>query len=320
MKTSYFYSPKHPSKICDIAIESVVNCYYREDIQFYSDIFSIIKNDTLILEGVIKASSPVSDSTLIPYIKNNIGDDYSIINNIVVEESDEEFTERTFSGIYLGYSCLEVDEMIPFEHKEARELTRTIYEKLEIPLKTQIHVNGQRLVVSLEHNYENKSEIDLIVDEFFSREDSNQNQYNKADIHHSEIRKNIIYKSGNSIIPSFYGPRAWYGETDFVGYDFLSNKRICHLIVRDIANDYSQRKVLNYCAVEIDFTDNNPVPIHFGIKGNTTGIHLENGTFFDFGDIDKVYPMYKERVLNKIKTGEIDIVEIAKWGFPNTNI
>lgn len=321
MKTSYFLSPKHPSKICDIAVETIIDTYHKQDIKFHSDIFAFIYRGAIHLHGHMDVSSPISEADLFPKIKENIGEDYEIINNIIVEENEVVDNERTFGGIYLGYSCNEVQEMIPFEHKEARELVRTIYDKYQIPLKAQVHINGERLVVSIEHNFDNVDELDKIVKEFFTTSgEEPRNIYSEPEIHHSILRDDVVYKSSDSIISSFYGPRAWYGETDFVGSDFYSNKRLGHLIVREIANDYAKKKVLSYCAVEIDYTDNNPVPIHFGIKGNDRGIHLENGTFFEFGDIENEYPMYKQRVLDKIKSGEIDIIEMAKWGFPNTNI
>lgn len=321
MKTSYFLSPKHPSKVCDIAVETIVDTYFKEDIKFYSDIFAFIYKGAIHLHGHMDVSSPISEAEFIPKIKENIGEDYQIVNNIIVEESDVVDNERTFGGVYLGYSCNEVDEMIPFEHKEARELVREIYSKFEIPLKAQVHINGERIVVSLEHNYDDLESLESIVTDFFNPiEDDPKKTKGTSVIHHSKLRDDVVYKSSDSIISSFYGPRAWYGETDFVGSDFSSNKRLGHLIVREIANDYTNRKTLSYCAVELDFTDDNPVPIHFGIKGNDRGIHLENGTFFEFGDIETEYPMYKERVLEKLKTGEIDIIEIAEWGFPSTNI
>jgi len=321
MKTSYFLSPKHPSKVCDIAVESIVDTYHKEDIKFHSDIFAFIYKGAIHLHGHMDVSSPIAETELLPKIKQNIGEDYQIVNNIIVEESDVVDNERTFSGVYLGYSCNEVDEMIPFEHKEARELVRTIYTQYEIPLKAQVHINGERIAVSLEHNFTDLDKLDEIVKEFFKPiEDNPKKVGGIPEIYHNPLRDDVVYKSSDSIISSFYGPRAWYGETDFVGSDFSSNKRLGHLICREIANDYTLKKVLSYCAVELDFTDDNPKPIHFGIKGNDRGIHLENGTFFEFGDIETEYPLYKQKVLDKIKTGEIDIIEIAKWGFPNIDI
>ena len=321
MKTSYFYSPSHPTKICDIAIETIIDTYYKEELDFYSDIFSYIQENTLFLQGKMIVSSPIADVDLLPIIKNNIGTKYEIQNNIIVETSDETFVERTFSGVHLGYSCREVLDKIPFEHQEARKLVKNIDEKLNIPIKVQIHVNGNRLAVSLEHDYDNIEELDNIVkDTFILEESENGTIYYEPEIYHSKLNTETISKSTNSIISTFYGPRGLYSETDYIGSDFLSNKRLGHLICREIANEYCEKNELAYCAVEIDYTSGNPVPIHFGIKGNKDGIHLENGTYFEFGDIENEYPAAKQKVLNKIKSGEINIIEIAKWGFPSTNI
>jgi len=321
MKTSHFYSPNHPQKICDIVVETIIDTYLKQNIDIHSDIYSVLKDNFIVLDGYLKTTTIIDDSILIQRINEEIGTDYSIINNIKPIQVEGPLEERTFGGIYLGYSCGEVAGMVPFEHEEARELTRFIYNELSIPLKTQIHVNGKRLAVSLEHEYDDLEKLNSMVVEFFDRdEESNLNKYNEPEIYHSGIRNDLVYKSGNSIISTFYGPRAWYGETNFVGSDFLSNKRFSHLICREYANQYLKSESLSYVAVEIDYTDNDEVPVHFGIKGNNTGIHLENGTFFEYGDIQNEYPWMKKIVLEKLRNNELNIIDIAKWGLPGTNI
>jgi S-adenosylmethionine synthetase len=321
MRTSYFYSPTHPSKVCDIVVETIIDTYYKKGISFHSDIFGLIQDGSINLYGDIKTTDIISDDELIPIIQSHIGLNYPIVNNIKISKVDEPLEERTFSGVYLGYACFENQSLLPFEHDECRNLTKLIYDKLHIPIRVQIHINGEAAVVSLEHNYENKKEIDTIVKEFFDRENiENAVNYNEPEIHHSEIRTDVVYKSNDSIVSSFYGPRAWYGETDYIGSDMLSNKRLAHLICREYAVGYLREHSLSYCGVEISYTDNNPRPINFGIKGNSEGIHLENGTFFEYGDVDNHYPLVKKIVSTRLEKNKLNIIDIAKWGFPNTNI
>lgn len=320
MKSSTFLSPKHPSKICDIAIETVVDSYIKEDIGFYSDIFSFIQGGTLYLYGSVQTTSPLVDADLIPKIQSNIDLPYNIVNNIIVNQVEDELVERTFGGIYLGFACTEVNQMIPFEHQEAKGLVKEIVERYDIPLDVQVHINGNRVAVSLEHNHEEVEVINEIVKNFFKGDnDGNRTNYNEPEIHHSKLRDDVIYKSTNSIISTFYGPRAWYGETEFIGTDTLSNKRLGHLICREVAKDKVMENNLLYCAVEITFNAGERTPIHFGIKGNTTGIHLENGTFFEHGEVEDDYQHYKDIVTEKLKNGEIDLIEIAKWGYQDIN-
>jgi S-adenosylmethionine synthetase len=321
MRTSYFYSPTHPSKVCDIAVETIIDTYYKKGISFHSDIFGLIQDGSINLYGNIKTTDIISDEELIPIIQSHIGTDYPIVNNIKISKVDEPLEERTFSGVYLGYACFENASLLPFEHDECRNLTKIIYDKLNIPIRVQIHINGEAAVVSLEHNYENKEELNTIVKEFFDRENiENAVQYNEPEIHHSEIRTDVVYKSNDSIVSSFYGPRAWYGETDYIGSDMLSNKRLAHLMCREYSIQYLKENALSYCGVEISYTDNNPRPINFGIKGNSEGIHLENGTFFEYGDVDNNYFWVKKIILEKLQKNELNIIDIAKWGFPSTNI
>jgi S-adenosylmethionine synthetase len=320
MRTSYFYSPTHPSKICDIVVETIIDSYFKKEISFYSDIFGLIQDGSIHLYGNLTTTEIMNDDELIPIIQSHIGTNYPIVNNIKINKVDTPLEERTFSGVYLGYSCFENSSYLPFEHDECRNLTKLIYDKLNIPIRVQIHINGQAAVVSLEHNYESKEELDAIVNEFFDREnEENSVKYNEPEIYHSKIRTDVIYKSNDSIVSSFYGPRAWYGETDYIGSDMLSNKRISHLICREYALEYLKERSLSYCAVEISYTDNEPRPINFGIKGNSEGIHLENGTFFEYGDVNDNYYWTKKIVKEKLQKNQFNIIEIAKWGFPNTN-
>lgn len=321
MKSSNFLSPKHPSKICDIAIETVIDSYIREDIGFYSDIFSFIQDGTLYLYGSVETTSPLVDADLIPKIEQNTDSNLNIVNNIIVNQVEDELVERTFTGIYLGFACTEVNEMIPFEHQEAKGLVKEIYSVYEIPLNVQVHVNGNRVAVSLEHNHTDIDGINQIITEFFKgNSDGNRTNYNEPEIHHSPLRTDVVYKSTNSIVSTFYGPRAWYGETEFIGTDTLSNKRLGHLICREVAKDRVMENNLLYCAVEITYNGGEETPVHFGIKGNSTGIHLENGTFFEHGEIEDEYQDYKKRVVTKLRNGEIDLIEIAKWGYQDINI
>ena len=321
MRTSYFYSPTHPSKVCDIVVETIIDTYFKKGISFHSDIFGLIQDGNINLYGDIKTTDIISDEELLPIIQSHIGNEYPIINNIKISKVDELLEERTFSGVYLGYACFENSSLLPFEHDECRNLTKLIYDKLNIPIRVQIHINGQAAVVSLEHKYGNKEELESIVKEFFNREHiENAVQYNEPEIYHSDIRNDLIYKSNDSIVSSFYGPRAWYGETDYIGSDILSNKRLAHLICREYAVGYLKEHSLSYCGVEISYTDNEPRPINFGIKGNSEGIHLENGTFFEYGDVDNHYPLVKKIVTTRLEKNKLNIIEIAKWGFPNTNI
>ena len=321
MRTSYFYSPTHPSKICDIVVECIIDTYIKKEISFHSDIFGLIQDGSINLYGNLTATEIIDDEELILVIQSHIGTEYPIVNNIKINKVEFPLRERFFSGVYLAYSCSENENLLPFEHDECRNLTKLIYDKLNIPIRVQIYISGEAAFVSLEHNYENPSEIDIIVKDFFDRTDiPNSIQYNEPEIYHSEIRNDVIYKSNDSIVSSFYGPRAWYGETDYIGSDILSNKRLAHLIGREFANNYLKSESLSYCAVELTFSANNPEPINFGIKGNSEGIHLENGTFFEYGDVKNDYPLTKKAVLDKIKSNKYNIIEIAKWGFPSTNI
>ena len=60
MRSSYFISPKHYSKVCDIAAEAVVQLYTNTNELYYSDVFSHIINNKLHVMGWVSSNAHFS--------------------------------------------------------------------------------------------------------------------------------------------------------------------------------------------------------------------------------------------------------------------
>jgi len=69
----------------------------------------------------------------------------------------------------------------------------------------------------------------------------------------------------------------------------------------------------------LTYSFNNETPIQYGIKGNNTGIHIENGTFFEYGENFNELITIKNNIIEKIKSNPKSLVELSKWGYFNLN-
>jgi S-adenosylmethionine synthetase len=307
MRSSNIKSPFHYDKICDIAVESIVELYNSTVNYYKSNLFSYIVDNQLNIVGCIESDNHYSDIEISNFIKKYI--DMDIKFNIIKNK----FSENTFiinSDTFLGYYCNENPEGIPFEQLEALKLSKYIYNELKIEFELELTINGKEINIFIETNYENKNKLTYIIDNYIM----NSNNYLRKTITIDKFNKNKIYKSSNSFISNFYGPRASYGNTNFVGMDIYNNYRYSHLVSREIAKRILEKNKLNYCLVELTYHSNNELPIQIGIKGNEGGIYLENGTFFEYNTDFNMYRNIRDMVISKFKSTPNLLINIAKWG------
>ncbi len=308
MRSAFFVTPKYHSKICDIAAESVVQLYTNTNELYYSDIFSYIINNVLYVSGWVSSYNHFSYNEIKDFISNNIDTELPIVLSIEQKELMCDIT-TIGSGTFLGYSNNENIERLPFEQVEVKKLTQFIYKKFEKEMRVQITINGQQIDVCLQCDY-NTNELEDVVLEYLK-----DKGYMKKYITIKNINKNTIYKSGDNFISNTYGPRSPYGSTQFTGIDVNRNYKWAHLVVKEIADRYIVNNNLNYSLIELTYSAETEKPTQFAIKGNNTGINIENGTFFEYiADYGKVSNT-KNLILNKIKQNPIGLIEMAKWGY-----
>jgi S-adenosylmethionine synthetase len=307
MRTSKFYSPLHPTKVVDISSELVSTLYYNNKLNETCDIFSYLYDNVITIQGVISANDHPTDGQIIEYVRHNIETDYDIRLNIKKNNNFIGTDANILNETFLGYACSENDQYLPFEHSNAKLLTRAIYNEYNIPIGCQLNINGNSINLTLEHNFKNTSELENFIFEFYTQ-NLNKSKV-EINIFHDDINYNKLYKSGEYAIYNLYGPRVPHGNVSFVGTEVMSNKRISILIARILAKRYLEKEHMRYSLVELSYGNNLSTPIQIGIKGNISGIHIENGTFFTFGSIDEV-----NSIKHDIISHDVDIIEFTRWG------
>ena len=307
MRSAFFVTPKHYSKVCDVASESVVQLYTNTNELYYSDVFSYIAKDTLYVCGWVSSNIHFSYDEIKDFISNNIDVELPIVLSIQQKELLTDII-TIGSGTFLGYSTNENVVGIPFEQIEVKKLTKFIYDKFKEAMRVQITINGQQIEVCIECDYANERELEDVIAEFLKNK-----VYMKKIIKIKSINKNIVYKSGDNFISNTYGPRSSYSNTQFIGIDINRNYKWAHLVVKEIADRYIVNNNLNYSLIELTYSSEVETPTQFAIKGNKGGIYIENGTFFeyiaDYGKINNT----KNKIITKIKENPIGLIEMAKW-------
>jgi len=309
MRSAFFITPKYYSKVCDTASESVVQLYTNTNELYYSDVFSYIMNNTLYVCGWVSCNNHFSYDEIKNFISNNIDVELPIVLSIEQKEIPNDIV--TFgSGTFLGYSTNENVFGLPFEQLEVKKLTKFIYDSIGEAMRVQITINGQSIQVSVECDYDNKTDLEDLIEDFLKNKG-----YMQKVINIKSINKNMLYKSNDNFISNTYGPRSPYGNTQFIGIDINRNYKWAHLVVKEIADRYIVNNNLNYSLIELTYSSETETPTQFVIKGNKGGIHIENGTFLEYlSDYGRVNTT-KNTILDKIKQNPNGLIEMAKWGY-----
>lgn len=309
MRSSKIKSPSHYDKVCDIAVEAIVQMYTNKNEFYKSNLFSYIYDGTLTILGTLNSNNHYTNDEILNFIKTHIDIDININFNFVKLELGENLI-HTNNDTFLGYCCNENPQGIPFEQLEALTLSKYLYKTFKIPFELEITINGKEINVMIETNYLNKNEITNRVEHYITK----TKNYLRKTVFTTDFNKKTIHNSSNNFISNFYGPRSPYGNINFVGLDIYNNYRYSHLISREISKKYLNEKELNYCLVELTYNSNKELPIQIGIKGNNTGINLENGTFFIYTDNYDMYNSIKNNVIEDISLNKTFLIDIAKWG------
>jgi S-adenosylmethionine synthetase len=311
MRSSFFITPKHYSKVCDIASESVVQLYTNMGDLYYSDIFSYIMDGVLYVNGWVSSNNHFSYDTIKSFVVSHIGVDITVIILIKQNELDNSINVIG-SGTFLGYSTNETACFLPFEHDMVRELTKFIYNEFEEKMRVNLTINGDLIRILVETDIIDKSSLEYLILQFFKNK-----QYGEIIIDIVGIEYDMLYKSDANFISNTYGPRSPYGNTRYVGIDVHRNLKYSHWVVKEIADNYLQDNGLNYSLVELTYSSEKEIPTQFALKGNIGGIHIENGTFFEYISDYDIIDITKNTILNKIKENPIGLIEMAKWGYFN---
>lgn len=259
-RTAEFVSPGHPDKICDIIADCLLDVYLAGDAYSRCAIEVLGGHGLIVVNGEVTSNAQVDIET---EVKKIVGANYKVISNLVRQSPEIARGVDTGGagdqGIMVGYACNETETLMPLEYELARNLCKEIYTVYPYDGKTQVTVDGDKVlcvVVSFQ-NTKNEELLELVQ----SKIKSERYIINPA----GEWREGGFDAdtglSGRKIVIDNYGPRVGAGGGSFSGKDYTKVDRSGAYMARKIAVDLLHKHSAKEVLVHIAYAIGLPEPV-----------------------------------------------------------
>lgn len=243
-KTAEFVSPKHPDKICDFIADSILDAYLEGDQNSRVAVEVMGGHKLITINGEVTSLSSIAKIDIEKLVQNIVGIEYKIISNIVAQSSEIAKGVDTGGagdqGIMKGYATAETPEYLPLEYILARDLCKKIYEVYPYDGKTQVTIEGKKVltVVASFQNTKNE-ELLKLVKEIISAQEYLINPAGEWVQGGFDSDTGL---SGRKLIIDNYGPEIPIGGGSFSGKDYTKVDRSGAYMARRIAVDLLEKK------------------------------------------------------------------------------
>jgi S-adenosylmethionine synthetase len=239
--TAEFVSPKHPDKICDFIADSILDAYLAGDTLSRVAIEVMGGHNLITINGEVTSRANIDISVLVHSI---VGQDYKIISNIVAQSPEiAQGVDKGGAGdqgIMKGYATSETKEFLPLEYMLARDLCKKIYEKYPYDGKTQVTIDGDK-ILAVVASFQNTKNAELLE---FVKENIKSAEYliNPAGEWNQGGFDADTGLSGRKLIIDNYGPEIPIGGGSFSGKDYTKVDRSGAYMARRIAVELLQKR------------------------------------------------------------------------------
>ncbi len=240
-KTAEFVSPKHPDKICDFIADSILDAYLEGDKESRAGIEVMGGHKLVTVNGEVTSKSRPNIEKL---VQNIVGADYKIIINIVPQSAEiaqgVDVGGAGDQGIMKGYATNETPEYLPLEYVLARDLCKKIYEVYPYDGKTQVTIEGNK-VITVVGSFQNtkNSELLKLVKKIIPAEEY---LINPAGEWHQGGFDADTGVSGRKLVIDDYGPEIPIGGGSLSGKDYTKVDRSGAYMARRIAVELLEKR------------------------------------------------------------------------------
>ena len=237
IKTAECVSPKHPDKICDIIADYILDAYMVIDKDSRTAIEVMGGHKLITINGEVTSLGKPDIERI---VKNIVGDDYTILINIVAQSPEiargVDIGGAGDQGIMKGYATAETESMMPREYELARNLCQEIFKIYPFDGKTQVTLVGDK-VTAVVASFQNAPtpELTALVKTII---DSENYYINPAGEWHQGGFDADTGLSGRKLIVDNYGPEITIGGGSFSGKDYTKVDRSGAYMARKIAVDF----------------------------------------------------------------------------------
>ena len=242
-RTAEFVSPKHPDKICDQIADAILDAYLKQDKYSRTAIEVMGGHNLIVILGEVKSKTPLKEILIRKIVQSFVGKKYQII--IRLEQQSPEIAQGVNiggagdQGIMIGYACRETKTFMPLEYELARDLCRKIYQKYPYDGKTQVTIEGKKVlrVVASFQNTKTKK-LEKLVKSLIKAQEYFINSAGEWHIGGFEADTGL---TGRKIAIDSYGPQVPIGGGSFSGKDATKVDRSGAYMARKIAIDYLKK-------------------------------------------------------------------------------
>lgn len=241
IKTAEFVSPKHPDKICDFIADSILDAYLAGDKESRVAVEVMGGHKLITINGEVTSNTKPNIEKIVQEI---VGNDYKIISNIVAQSPEigrgVDAGGAGDQGIMKGYATIETPEFLPLEYVLARDLCQKIYAVYPFDGKTQVTVDGDKIltVVASFQNTKN-DELLKLVKEIIQADEYLINPAGEWTQGGFDADTGL---SGRKIVIDNYGPEVPIGGGSFSGKDYTKVDRSGAYMARKIAVELLQKR------------------------------------------------------------------------------
>lgn len=317
IRTAEFVSPMHPDKICDFIADSLLDKYLSEDLNSRVAIEVMGGHDLITINGEVNSKTSFDIEKEVLNIIDSLKIDnnkFKVISNINAQSFEIARGVDTGGagdqGIMLGYATNETENLMPLEYELARELCKTIFDIYPYDGKTQITLDGKKVLVVLAsfQNSKNEDLLKILKDklEVFAKQglDITNTKYlvNPAGEWEKGGFDADTGLSGRKLIIDNYGPEARIGGGSFSGKDYTKVDRAGAYIARKIAVDLLKKHSANQVVIKLAYA--------IGIKDPVMKIAIIDGNEIEIEN----YDLSPKSIYEKLKLNQVIFRETSIWG------
>jgi len=291
-KTAEFVSPKHPDKICDFIADSILDAYLEDDKNSHVAIEVMGGHNLITINGEVASKSKPDVEAI---VKKIVGNDYKIISNIALQSAEiKQEVDKGGAGdqgIMKGYATSETSAYMPLEYELARNLCQKIFKVYPHDGKTQVTIEGNKVitVVASFQNTKNEELLKLVK----SIIEADEYLINPAGewIHGGFDADTGL--SGRKLVMDSYGPEIPIGGGSFSGKDYTKVDRSGAYMARKIAVDLLKKHKVKEVYIKLAYAigKSNPVmavAIIDGVEEKIIGYDLSPKGIYKYLKLDQV--------------------------------
>ncbi|MCM2339184.1 MAG: methionine adenosyltransferase domain-containing protein [Burkholderiales bacterium] len=300
-RTAEFVSPKHPDKICDFIADSILDAYLDNDKESRVAIEVMGGHKLITINGEVTSKS---NPNIEKIVQDIVGDDYKVITNIVLQSSEIAQGVDTGGagdqGIMKGYATNETREFLPLEYLLARDLCQKIFEIYPYDGKTQVTIDGDK-ILTVVASFQNTKNEDLLklVKNIIEAEEYLINPAGEWILGGFDADTGL---SGRKLIVDNYGPEITIGGGSFSGKDYTKVDRSGAYMARKIAVDLLKKNNAKEVHTKLAYA--------IGKKDPVMAVAVVDGKEMEIVG----YDLTPKGIYENLKLNEVKYKDTCTWG------